>query len=177
MTRCECKVCGQRCSGGVIEHSKACYALSEDGGGAFGCDCEGRVADDSDLEAEQELSAELAAEIDALNAALDSAEQCLRDLRIGVTANVPLHDVAAVLFFKKRDKEWSLCVETAPGDLRAVRKASLEIRRAAALAVPALVEAVMAAAVDRIEATREARMQLEGFVNGLRKGRYAIERK
>jgi hypothetical protein len=36
---CVCKVCGNSCADGEINHGRGCYVVSSDGGGTVACDC------------------------------------------------------------------------------------------------------------------------------------------
>ncbi len=119
----------------------------------------------------RDLAGKLATVTEALNEALARAETALRGLSLGVTAMVPLigsgDSCTHQLWWAKDGAEWMLRVTGPGGYSSPLRKASRQLRVAAAAALEPLVDRLCEAVVEQTAETEKALNAVEDSVEGL----------
>lgn len=118
-----------------------------------------------EFEVSEELRRELEEATEELNEAIGKVEEHLETLRLGVSASVPLEG-DRVLHYKKISGGWQLCVENTyqPGQYKRLSSDARRLRVMAISALPALLEALRAAARGQIEEVRAAREQALAWI-------------
>jgi hypothetical protein len=113
---------------------------------------------------EADLTESIAASATALEAALRRAEKTLRATRYGsATVTVPLPSGES-LAFGKHNGRWALHIAASPPRQRDLFCESLELRLAAARAIPALVAKAQRAAGDRVAEIDAAAAELSAYL-------------